>query len=216
MYLFLCVHLGKVGERVVQRIGPRRVHSLLGLHGGLHDGVVGLECLDVVLVARKDVLLDALAQAVFANGGDDLATVIFLGIDPPNDLVHRLQVSGGVQVLALDHGFSNGGGVLLQFLDHGGVVKDSTGNLTVSSSQAKNQVQRGFLLDVVVTQGASVLQLLSGKDETLLVGRNPLLVLDLGFDIVDGVRGFHVQGDGLSGQGLYKNLHLEYRICWFE
>jgi len=48
-------------------------------------------------------------------------------------------------------------------------------------------VQRGFLLDVVVRQGAAILQLLASKDQALLVRRNALFVLDLGLDIVDGV-----------------------------
>lgn len=36
-----------------------------------------------------------------------------------------------------------------------------------------------LLLDVVVGQGSAILELLSGKDQTLLVGRDSLLVLDL-------------------------------------
>jgi len=37
------------------------------------------------------------------------------------------------------------------------------------SPQAQHQVQGGLLLDVVVRQGAAVLQLLAGEDEALLV-----------------------------------------------
>ena len=36
-----------------------------------------------------------------------------------------------------------------------------------------------LLLDVVVGEGASVLQLLAGENESLLVGRNSLFVLKL-------------------------------------
>ena len=39
-------------------------------------------------------------------------------------------------------------------------------------------MQGALLLDVVVGQGAAVLQLLPSKDETLLVGRNTLPVLE--------------------------------------
>ena len=46
-----------------------------------------------------------------------------------------------------------------------------------AAAQAQHQVQRALLLDVVVGQGAAVLQLLAGKDEALLVGGNALLVL---------------------------------------
>jgi len=40
-------------------------------------------------------------------------------------------------------------------------------------------VERALLLDVVVRERAAVLELLAGEDEALLVGRDPLLVLDL-------------------------------------
>ena len=33
------------------------------------------------------------------------------------------------------------------------------------------------------------------------------LVLDLGLDVVNGVAGLHLQGDGLARQGLHKDLH---------
>ena len=38
-------------------------------------------------------------------------------------------------------------------------------------TQAENQMKRGLLLDIVVSQRATILQLLAGKDEPLLVGR---------------------------------------------
>jgi hypothetical protein len=48
-------------------------------------------------------------------------------------------------------------------------------------------VKGGFLLDVIVSEGSAVLKLLSSKDQSLLVGRDSLLVLDLGLDVFDGV-----------------------------
>ena len=48
----------------------------------------------------------------------------------------------------------------------------------------------------------AILQLLAGKDQSLLVRGNALLVLNLRLDIVDGIRGFHLEGDGLAGEGL--------------
>ena len=35
----------------------------------------------------------------------------------------------------------------------------------------------------------------------------PLLVLNLGLDIVDGVRRLHLEGDGLAREGLDEDLH---------
>merc|ERR1712038_1564294 len=64
-----------------------------------------------------------------------------------------------------------------------------------------------LLLDVVVREGSSILQLLASKDQPLLVWGDALLVLDLGFDILNGVRRFHLQSDGLASQSLHKDLH---------
>eukprot|EP00532_Pseudo-nitzschia_australis_P002156 CAMPEP_0168189262 /NCGR_PEP_ID=MMETSP0139_2-20121125/16249_1 /TAXON_ID=44445 /ORGANISM="Pseudo-nitzschia australis, Strain 10249 10 AB" /LENGTH=162 /DNA_ID=CAMNT_0008112079 /DNA_START=99 /DNA_END=587 /DNA_ORIENTATION=- len=85
--------------------------------------------------------------------------------------------------------------------------KHGQGRIVNPSSQTKDQVQGGFLLDVVIAEGASVLQLLSGKDQSLLIRGNSFLVLDLGLDVIDRIRRFDIQGDGLSRQGLYENLH---------
>ena len=64
-----------------------------------------------------------------------------------------------------------------------------------------------FLLDVVIGESASIFQLLSGKDQTLLIRRDALLVLDFGLDVIDGVGGLHVKRDRLSGERLDENLH---------
>jgi hypothetical protein len=45
-----------------------------------------------------------------------------------------------------------------------------------------------LLLDVVVGQRAAVLQLLAGEDQTLLIGRDALLVLNLLLHRLDRVR----------------------------
>jgi hypothetical protein len=63
-----------------------------------------------------------------------------------------------------------------------------------------------YLLDVVVAQGAAILELLTSEDQTLLVGRDALLVLDLGLDIVDGVARLNVEGNGLTREGLDETI----------
>ena len=68
-----------------------------------------------------------------------------------------------------------------------------------------------LLLDVVVGQSTSVLELLSGEDETLLVRRDSLLVLNLSLDVVDGITRLNIKRNGLSGEGLYKNLFKSWR-----
>lgn len=96
--------------------------------------------------------------------------------------------------------------VLVLDLLWGGV--DLLLSLLTTTSQSQHQVQGRFLLDVVVGQGSAVLQLLTGKDQSLLVRWNTFLVLDLGLNIVDGVRGFDLQGNGLTCQSLNKDLHI--------
>jgi len=77
----------------------------------------------------------------------------------------------------------------------------------VSTTKSQHQVESGLLLDVVVREGAAILKLLSSEDQTLLIGGNALLVLDLLLHIVDGVRALDFEGDGLASQGLDKDLH---------
>jgi hypothetical protein len=52
-------------------------------------------------------------------------------------------------------------------------------------------MERRLLLNVVVAQGAAILELLASKDQALLVRRNALLVLNLALDIVDRVAALH-------------------------
>ena len=72
-------------------------------------------------------------------------------------------------------------------------------------------MQSRLLLDVVVGQGAAILELLAGEDEALLVGRNSLLVLDFSFHIIDGVGALNLKRDGLARQGLDEDLHGSQR-----
>merc|ERR1712158_179352 len=68
-------------------------------------------------------------------------------------------------------------------------------------------MEGGLLLDVVVGEGSSVLQLLASEDQPLLVRGDALLVLDLGLHVLNGVWGLDLQGDGLPCEGLHEDLH---------
>jgi len=68
-------------------------------------------------------------------------------------------------------------------------------------------VEGRLLLDVVVTQGSSIFKLFTGKDESLLIGWDTFLVLDLSLDILNGIAWLDVQSDGLASEGLHKDLH---------
>jgi len=96
--------------------------------------------------------------------------------------------------------------------------------LLSAPTETEDKVKGGLLLDVVVRERATVLQLLASKNEALLVRRDPFLVcvsglvnvvlcwysthtLDLRFYIVDGVRRLNLKGNRLSREGLYEDLH---------
>ena len=85
-----------------------------------------------------------------------------------------------------------------------------------ATTETENKVKSGLLLDVIVRKSASILELLSGKDQSLLVRGNALLILDLRLDIVDGIGGFDLKSDGLSGQGLddYSNVRDRNEAGW--
>jgi hypothetical protein len=54
------------------------------------------------------------------------------------------------------------------------------------------KMKRRLFLDVVVAQSASILELLAGEDEALLVWGNTLLVLDLALHIINRIGGLHL------------------------
>ena len=62
-------------------------------------------------------------------------------------------------------------------------------------------MEGGLLLDVIIRESATILKLLAGENQALLVRGNTLLVLDFGLNIIDGIRGFDFKGDGLAGEG---------------
>ena len=64
-----------------------------------------------------------------------------------------------------------------------------------------------LLLDVVIRQGPSILELLASEDETLLVRGNTLLILNLRLHVVDRVGGLYLESDSLASEGLDEDLH---------
>eukprot|EP01106_Pelomyxa_sp_JSP_P009791 TRINITY_DN265_c0_g1_i21.p1 TRINITY_DN265_c0_g1~~TRINITY_DN265_c0_g1_i21.p1 ORF type:complete len:127 (+),score=19.94 TRINITY_DN265_c0_g1_i21:246-626(+) len=71
-----------------------------------------------------------------------------------------------------------------------------------ATAQAQDQVKRRLLLDVVVSEGAAILELLAGEDEALLVRGDALLVLDLLLHVLDAVRRLDLKCDGLAPRTL--------------
>ena len=54
-------------------------------------------------------------------------------------------------------------------------------------------------MDIVIAQGAAILELFASEDETLLIRRNAFLILDLALDVVDCIAGLDLKSDGLAG-----------------
>ena len=83
-----------------------------------------------------------------------------------------------------------------------------TNGTSATTSESEDQVKGGFLLDVVVRKSSAILELLAGEDESLLIGRDALLVLDLSLDVLNSVRGLNVEGNSLTSESLNENLHI--------
>ena len=77
-----------------------------------------------------------------------------------------------------------------------------------ASFQTWDELKCIVFLNVVVGQGAAIFQLLASKDQTLLVWGDAFLVLDLGLDILNGVRRLHLQGDSPAIGDLQEDLYL--------
>ncbi len=56
-----------------------------------------------------------------------------------------------------------------------------------ATTKAKDKVEGGLLLNVVIGQCTSILQLFSSENQPLLVGRDTLLVLDFSLHVVNSV-----------------------------
>ena len=59
------------------------------------------------------------------------------------------------------------------------------------------EVKSALLLNIIIGQRTSILELLAREDEALLIRGDAFLVLDLRLDVVDGIRGFDLKSDGL-------------------
>jgi len=95
-----------------------------------------------------------------------------------------------------------------------GLARQSLDKNLHATAETQDEMESALLLDIVIVESATILQLFTSKDEALLVRRDAFLVLNLGFDIIDGIRRFHLKGDGLSGEGLDKDLHDWLRSRW--
>ena len=109
--------------------------------------------------------------------------------------------------LVLDLGFDVLDGVCWLNIEGDGLTSKGLDEDLHSSSKSEDEMESGLLLDVVVREGSAVLELLSSEDKSLLIWWDTFLILDLSFDVLDGVSWLDVKGDGLSGKSLNEDLH---------
>merc|ERR1712018_748267 len=113
----------------------------------------------------------------------------------------------GDSLLVLDLGLDVLNGVRGLHLEGDGLASQGLDEDLHASSQSEHKMEGALLLDVVVGESPSVLQLLACEDQSLLIWGDAFLVLDLGLDVLNGVGGLHFKGDGLTGEGLDEDLH---------
>jgi len=80
--------------------------------------------------------------------------------------------------------------------------------LLATTKQTQHEVEGALLLDVVISKGVTVLELLAGKDETLLIRGDALLILDLCLHVINAVSRLDLERDGLACKSLNENLHV--------
>merc|ERR1712142_701511 len=113
----------------------------------------------------------------------------------------------GNSLFVLDLGFDIVNCVAWLNLQCDGLASQGLDKDLHTSTKSQDKMEGGFLLDVVVAQGATVFQLLTSEDKTLLIWWNSLFILDLGFHVINCVAWLNLQCDGLASQGLDKDLH---------
>ena len=110
-------------------------------------------------------------------------------------------------LLVLDLGLNVFDGVGWLNIEGDGLSSQGLDEDLHTTSESQHEMESGLLLDVVVGEGSAVLELLTSEDESLLVWWNTFLVLDLGFDILNGVSWLNIKGDGLASESLDEDLH---------
>merc|ERR1712004_105687 len=105
----------------------------------------------------------------------------------------------GDSLLVLNLGLNVFDGVGRLHFESDGLSGESLNEDLHTSTETEHKMEGALLLDVVIGEGPSVLELLASEDQPLLVWGDSLLILNLGLDILDGVGRLHLQGNGLPG-----------------
>ena len=81
------------------------------------------------------------------------------------------------------------------------------GELVGATTKGKHKVKHAATGDLVLVQGLVVAQRLAGKDETLLLGRDALFLLNLLLHMQQHVRALHIELNFLSCQRSHFDQH---------
>jgi hypothetical protein len=92
----------------------------------------------------------------------------------------------------LNFGFYIFNGIRSLNVKGNGFASQSLNKNLHTTSQSKNQMKSGLLLDVIIRQSSSIFELFSSKNKSLLVRWNSFFILNFGFNILDGVRCFNI------------------------
>merc|ERR1719436_71835 len=93
----------------------------------------------------------------------------------------------GDSLLVLDLSLDVLNGVGRLDLEGDGLASQGLDEDLHTSPQSEHEMEGALLLDVVVGESSSVLQLLASEDQPLLIWGNAFLVLDLCLDVLNGV-----------------------------
>jgi len=111
--------------------------------------------------------------------------------------------------LVLDLGLDVFNGVCWLDIKGDGLTSQGLDEDLHTTSKSEDEMEGGFLLDVVVRKSSAIFQLLTGEDESLLIRWDTFFVLDLSLDILNGVSWLDIEGDGLTGEGFDEDLHVD-------
>merc|ERR1712043_148502 len=76
-----------------------------------------------------------------------------------------------------------------------------------TTSKTKDKMESRFFLDIVVGKSTSIFQLLSSKNQSLLVRGNTFFILNFLLNIFNGITGFNIKSDSFTSQSFDKYLH---------
>ncbi len=76
--------------------------------------------------------------------------------------------------------------------------QESQRGIIYTASETQDKVQRRLLLDIIIRQCASIFELFSSEDQTLLVRWDSFLILNFGLHIIDCIRWLDIKRDGLT------------------